>query len=235
MARKPASPQSPTGGIDLSFRPKSYSWPMGLEKHLLATVKGALRREELKQLLDAGRYDDIPDFLARSSLGEAERRAIGRIHPAFMGGEYLPDRAEREVEIARITIASVTRDVTSVYARTGRRRIRYRVVDEYEGETLAGRATRTSVRPLALGELLRFFDGAWPVLDVLAMNFDPSSTDPETIRAFVLEAHSPFYPDFGRLVLQRIEAWIACAAEIETDAAGLEGVAAPQPGPGVER
>lgn len=218
MTRKPAapaSPQPPTGGIDLAFRPRSYAWPMGLEKHLLATVKGAGRREELKHLLDDGRSEEIPDFLARSSLSESERRALGRIHPALMGGEYLPDRAGREVEIARITIASVTQDVTSVYARTGRHRIHYRVVDEYEGGTLTGRATRTSMRPLTLGELLRFFDGAWSILDVLAMNYDRSSTDPETIRAFVLEADSPFYPDFGRLVLQRVEAWIASAAEAE--------------------
>ena len=213
MARKPASPQSPTGGIDLAFRPRSYSWPFGLERHLLSTVKGAERREALRRLMASDRHDAIPDFLARSALSDEERRAIGRLHPAFMGGEYLPDRSEREVEIARIAIASVTGDVTSVYARQGKRRIRYRVVDEYEGGTLTGRAARTSVRPLTLGELVRFFDGAWSVLDALARNYDPSSTDPETIRAFVLEADSPFYPDFGRRGLQRIEAWIASAAE----------------------
>jgi hypothetical protein len=31
-----------------------------------------------------------------------------------MGGEYLPDRRETELEIARININSATRDVTSV-------------------------------------------------------------------------------------------------------------------------
>ena len=44
--------------------------------------------------------------------------------------EYLPDLMENEVAIARITIASITLDVTSVYARLGKNRIRYRVVDE---------------------------------------------------------------------------------------------------------
>jgi hypothetical protein len=34
-----------------------------------------------------------------------------------MGGEYLPDLIPNEVEIARITIASTTQDVTCVYAR----------------------------------------------------------------------------------------------------------------------
>lgn len=58
------------------------------------------------------------------------------MHPKFMGGEYLPDRNSGEVEIARITIASTTRDVTSVYAKRGKHRIYYRVVDEYNGDTL---------------------------------------------------------------------------------------------------
>lgn len=212
MARKPASPQSPTDGIDLAFRPRSYSWPFGLEQHLLATVKGAERREALRRLMASDRHDEIPDFLARSALGEAERRAIGRLHPALMGGEYLPDRSEREVEIARIEIASVTRDVTSVYARPGKRRIYYRVVDEYDGATLNGSGRRASKLPLTLGELARFLDAAWSVFDVLAMNFR-ADAEPAEVLAFVRRAESSFYPDFGRLVLQRIEAWIASAAE----------------------
>ena len=34
-----------------------------------------------------------------------------------MGGEYLPDCDLNEVEIARITMASTTQDVTCVYAK----------------------------------------------------------------------------------------------------------------------
>jgi hypothetical protein len=32
--------------------------------------------------------------------GERRRRALGRLHPSFMGGEYLPDRRDTEEEIA---------------------------------------------------------------------------------------------------------------------------------------
>lgn len=63
--------------------------------------------------------------------------------------------------IVRITIASVTQDVTCVYARRSKRRIHYRVVDEYENETLSGKTTRTSTHPLTLGELETFFNNAW--------------------------------------------------------------------------
>ena len=87
-----------------------------------------------------------------------------------MGGEYLPDQRRREVEIARITIASVTQDVTSIYARRTKHRIVYRVVDEYGGETLAEKNTRSSKQPLTLVQLADFFLGGWDLLQVLEMN-----------------------------------------------------------------
>src|SRR5690606_18550016 len=121
----------------------------------------------LQKLMESGELEKIPDFLIRSGLSESERRAIGRVHPAFMGGEYLPDLKKDEVEIARITIASVTQDVTSVLARRGRRRIHYRVVDEYGGETLSGQSSHTSTKPLTLDELEAFFNSAWSIFDVL--------------------------------------------------------------------
>jgi len=152
-------------GIDLSFRPTSYFWPLGLEKHLLARIKGAERKVALQRLIDVGRLDEVPDFLARSGLSDSDRAALGRLHPAFMGGEYLPDIKQEEVIIASITIASVTQDVTCVYARRGRSRIYYGVVDEYGGDTLSGKAFRTSTRPLTLGQLESFFNQAWSIFD----------------------------------------------------------------------
>jgi len=56
-----------------------------------------------------------------------------------MGGEYLPDRRETELEIARINIDSTTSDVTSVYTKAGKDRIRYRVVDEHQGDSRGDR------------------------------------------------------------------------------------------------
>ena len=104
------------------------------------------------------------------TLSDADRRALGRLHPSFMGGEYLPDRRDTEVEIARINIDSTTSDVTSIYAKAGKDRIRYRVVDEYNGYTLSEKCTRSSKRPLSLGELIEFLLAAWPLQEVLEMN-----------------------------------------------------------------
>jgi hypothetical protein len=47
----------------------------------------------------------------------------------------------------------------------GKDRNRYRVVDEYTGDTLSEKRTRSSKRPLSLGELIDFFLAAWPSTD----------------------------------------------------------------------
>ena len=196
-------------GIDLEYRPASYFWPLGLETHLLSRIKGAERKAALQRLIDAGRLDEIPDFLAQSALSADERRAIGRLHPAFMGGEYLPDMAQNEVIIARIVIASTTQDVTCVYARRGKHRIHYRVVDEYDGETLCGKATRTSTRPLTLGQLEGFFNGAWSIFRRAGDELRRRRVSPRPMLRFVVDVDSEFYPDIGALYEQRIRAWAA--------------------------
>src|SRR6266496_6494352 len=91
MSTQVTSPVPEVHGIDLVFRPPSYFWPLGLETHLLARIKGAERKAALQRLIATRRLDEIPNFLAQSALSEADRQALGRIHPAFMGGEYLPD------------------------------------------------------------------------------------------------------------------------------------------------
>lgn len=215
-------------GIDLAYRPSSYFWPLDLETHLLARIKGAERRAMLKAMIDAGRTDEIPHYLAESALDDDERQAIGRWHPAFLGGEYLPDMGREEVIIARITIASVTQDVTCVYARRGKRRIHYRVVDEYEGGTLSARSRRTSLRPLTLGQLETFFNGAWPLLSVLERNFADTGYDIDQILRFVVEVDSQFYPDLDALYEHRVRVWAAkCRQQLGLDQAeGVESLTA---------
>jgi hypothetical protein len=190
-------------GIDLSFRPKSYFWPLSAKTHLLATIKGAARRAEAERLIASGDIKQLDEFIAASKLSEEDRQMWGRIHPSFMGGEYLPDRADREIEIARITIASTTMDVTGVYARIVGKRIAYRVVDEYGGDTLSNKGVRTSLRPLSLGQLEQFFISAWRLDEVVKFN----ELDQAGAQAFVSPSSS-FYPQFSQLIRRRIKQWI---------------------------
>lgn len=139
--------------FDLSFRPDSYWSPDTLLRTPAANVKGTLRRRAIRDATD-------PETLG-ALLNEAsddERDALAREDPAFMGGEYLPDLEEGEVEIARVELLSVTRDVFSVRARPEGASIRYRIAGEYDGSFVF--EPETSEAPLSLGELVALLDGA---------------------------------------------------------------------------
>ena len=160
-----------SGKINLNYRPDTYFRPQKLERYLLSKVKGAVLRKNLRALFDAGRHAEVRSLLTAEGISLADRKALESFHPMFMGGNYLPDTEDGEVEIARISIKSTTYDVTCVYARPVDGAIHYRVVDEYGGETLQGETEARTDRPMTLGEFTDFFLGAWPLLKVLKMNF----------------------------------------------------------------
>lgn len=45
-------------------------------------------------------------------------------------------------------------------------------------------------------------------MDVLHYNFEGDGYSPEEIKAFVVDASSCFYAEFGALVHQRIDTWL---------------------------
>lgn len=194
--------------IDLKYRPHSYFWANEIGVQLSSEIKGAERKALFEFLVTHGRGNEIDELLSKPMLSNEERQGLGRFHPHFMGGEYLPDRSGEEVEIARITIASTTRDVTSVYASRGVKRIYYRVVDEYGGDTLIGTALRATIKPMTLGQLTDFFMSTWDLLNVLDFNFEDGGYSSEEIKAFVIDASSSFYAQFGQLIDARIDNWI---------------------------
>ena len=196
-----------TQSFDLDYRPRTYFWPHGLKPHPLSSIKGANRRRliarELAKDLDA----DIPPVLLQSALPDPLRQYLGSLHPSGMGGEYLPDLAPQEVEIARITIASTMQDVTCVYARQAGDAVAARVVDEYDGDTLSIKRGRRYPGPLSLGELTRFFLRRWNLLDVLHMNFEGEWHRSEDVLGF-FQANSDFYPEFDDLLRYRVRKWV---------------------------
>jgi len=69
----------------------------------LRNVKGRNRRQMIRDYHSRGFLPALSEDLLRDTLDEDTRRSLDRIHPSFMGGEYLPDYRADEVEIARIT------------------------------------------------------------------------------------------------------------------------------------
>lgn len=197
-----------TRGIDLKYRPNSYFWAREHHITLLSDIKGAERRKIYESALWGGNAHLIDPGLVEHALTAEDRTMQGRIHPNFMGGEYLPNQGAGEVEIARITIASTTQDVTSVYARRVGQRIHYRVVDEYSGGTLQGRSERTSLKPLTLKQLVDFFLGSWDLICCLDANFESDGYPRNEVHDFIVDAYSSFYPQFGSLINARVNDWL---------------------------
>lgn len=201
-----------TRGIDLKYRPASYFWARERGIPLISDIKGAERRKLYEMALEDGQTDLIDAGLIQHALLDAQRQSQGRIHPAFMGGEYLPNCRPGEVEIARITIASTTQDVTCVYARPVGRRIHYRVVDEYSGDTLDGLGRRTSTQPLSLRQLADFFIQSWDLMQCLDANFESHGYPRDEVHGFIVDASSSFYAEFGDLIHARVDEWLDTVA-----------------------
>lgn len=136
--------------FDLDFRPTTY-WAGAARAG--ANIKGTFRREMLQ---GAAALEGLPPELLAPSLGEDVRAEVGSWHPAFMGGEYLPDHEDNEVTIARVELESTTGDVIAVRARPMADGIGYRVVDEYETPFTC--SPTSSSKPLTLGELIGLID-----------------------------------------------------------------------------
>ena len=190
--------------IGLDYRPESYFGPVRLEDHIPSRIKGAMRRAWVRKAIESGSNAGTLGAIAESALSTHDRITQGRIHPALMGGEYLPDLESQEIEIARIHLNSTTGDVADLRARRDGDRIQYRVVDEYDGETLSEPSERSSTQPLTLGELSEFFLAAWGLREVLEMN--------ELSLRGALEFVNPsseFYPQFASLVELRIHEWLS--------------------------
>lgn len=186
--------------IDLEYKPKTYFSPQPLVTYLVEQVKNAAIRERLDLLLSEGRIEEIKQLLDDGGITTNSIRHLESIHPMLMGGNYLPNMDEGEVEIARIEIASTTHDVTCLFAKMDNGRIRFRVVDEYGGDTLNSPTEVTTDEPMNLKEMTEFFLSAWSLIEVLEMNFD-GQLDPAL--AF-FKAKSRFYPEFDELCRERV-------------------------------
>ena len=202
--------------INYDFQPISYWSPAANPLDAaLRNVKGRNRRETIRDFHAEGNLEALCDELLSDTLDEEVRDSIGRIHPSFMGGEYLPNYARREVEIARIELRSTTSDVISIRARPRGKRIEYLVCDEYASEFKLPQ--KTSSHPFSLLELICFLDtveqfkgeASWNqfgfVLSYNQCNLE-CGADLETLEDFT-RVGSDFYPDLGLHYASSIAEW----------------------------
>jgi len=196
--------------IDYTQRPHSYWDDQDVLSALLRNVKGTHRRQMITDYWRQGRVTELDEELLKDTLSSESRERLSRIHPSFMGGEYLPDYAPTEVEIARIQLASTLSDVISLRAARDPQGIRYRVVDEYEAEFSL--PFETSRQPLTLKRLIRFIErtGVPDLPGGLAFAYNEMNTESCTraqLRHFTTLS-SPIYPQLGQHFDRCFEAWV---------------------------
>lgn len=200
-------------GIDLDFTPKSYFTERDLGLAIPSDIMGRARRDMARRLATdpSADIDDVPPELLESVLTPVQREALGAIHPSLMGGEYLPPLRKGEVEIARISLQSVTADQISLRARRTEKGIEYAIVDEYDGGGAYDLRPRASAAPLSMRALVAMLDGAHEgggaVLCHLELNAD-TKEDAKRLLGFV-SVESDFYPELGRYYARRIGRWYA--------------------------
>ena len=196
--------------FQLNYRPESY-WDDNVNG--FTNIKGELRRQIIENAFREGNIDILPASIFSDKLSNEERKFTGSIHPAFMGGEYLPDYLDGEVEIVRVSLKSVTYDVYSIRAKKADDgRINYRMVDECESwdNEYFKLKPEITLKPFTFGELVSFInnvewnddDGACKGLTTRFrdMSFDPDSPvmrELEDLANFV-SVSSFFYPDLIR-------------------------------------
>lgn len=206
--------------FDFDFRPDYWEPAADPITELTRNVKGQLRRELItKTVSDRAGESEVHSDLLPDELDDPN--LLGRLHPWFMGGEYLPDYLPGELEIARIVLESTTMDVVSIRARPDGRLIRYRVVDEYPDigpfEVLHG--PTISARPLTFGELVRLIDNikpnpkAWD--DVTSQSYvefirDHNACDGCDLdrRARFVTVESSLYPQVDAFFEMRAQRWL---------------------------
>ncbi len=204
-------------GIDLSFRPASYLADQDPVSAIVQDIAGAHRRTVVREALTGadGGMCELDDTLLVDRLSNDQRIALGQIHPSLMGGEYLPERLAGEIEIARVTLDSTTRDVIRLSARRRRRGWVYRMVDEYD--TTFELAQQSSVRTLTLAQLVHLLDTAdGDMLDTaghgVVMCWPRSAhlngTDPGESADFV-SVSSEVYPQLAEYYERRLALWAA--------------------------
>ena len=130
--------------------------------------------------------------------------------PMGVVAEALPPCESGEVEIACLSIRSTTGDLVSVRARRVEGLIRYRAVDEYEGEEdLAPTQAERPLSLLELGQLLcsielgadgGLLQGLW------AEELDAGYPEDEAVDRVAVS--SPFYPSVSAEYVRLFQSWL---------------------------
>ncbi|MCL6474741.1 MAG: hypothetical protein K6U75_06785 [Firmicutes bacterium] len=186
--------------INQEYRPESY-FELPLRDQVMRNLGSSVLRlqiaSEIDRLLRENQLEYALELVMNAAMKEPQ---LEQVHPAFMGGMYLPELEPGEVEVARIILHSTTSDTYAVYAKPQGASVRLRLVDEYGGECLLGEVEQLVEQPMTQREIVDWVI-ACCALDELAFQFDG---DVEATLQFI-SATSPVYPQFEALLKRRLQ------------------------------
>ena len=208
--------------FDLNFSPDSYFENLDLKQKSGSKILGEVRRSNaVKKKMRQTFLEPYPPELVGRPLNKYIRTMRSKMHPDFMGGEYLPNVDSNESEICRIVLSTTTMDVISVRANIENGVINYRVCDEDEeifGYVLKHNASQ---KPLAMSLLVENIDtcvineihedediyfGTGLVHHFLKSSVD-DGLDREVVSNFV-KVESAFYPKLNEYYENQQSIWI---------------------------
>lgn len=216
--------------INFDFRPSAYFADHSPIEAIVQNIKGQNRREMARDFIAGDMpkdFGEIDDRYLQDTIDDQSRVELGRINPAFMGGEYLPDYSPGEVEIARVVLQSSTQDVYSFRVRQSRpgTRYRYRLVDEYD--EIFHLRPASSTRPLSLRQLIKMIDSvSSDGLDTMGYPFvegfvawQLESSESVWDATHFVHVESSGYPDLESYYAMRLHDWATqiCEAREESE------------------
>jgi hypothetical protein len=172
----------------------------------MSTIKGEERRKDVQKILESGCINELQEWLTSSAITDEERSIMERVHPRFMGGEYLPDLKPGEVEIARIVMQSTLQDVISFRAQLTDKSIRYSIVADYDHEAHFDCEPQESTEPLTMGEMISMIDHMGFIDEHRYFHVEDGN-DPEDMVDF-FSVFSAFYPELSAYFEKEALEWV---------------------------
>jgi hypothetical protein len=191
----------------------------------LLTVKGTYKRKIFEGACRLGEYDQLEKIMKNISISRTELKRWAGSHSDNynVDYEYLPNYLLGEVEIARIESdtgrPSSTYYTTCIRARRVGKKIKYRIVDDYDTWDDIEFSPRESIQPLSLGELVALIDGAYYAsgeFHGLATAFAINNYDADQELDDILAAtgiSSTFYGQLSVHYEHAIRSWYETAAQ----------------------
>jgi hypothetical protein len=199
--------------FDPNYRPNSYWKATDPLQAVLEGIAGTARRNLIKAYWEAGGMEHLDDKILKNMLTEKERDELGRMHPYFLGGEFLSMNLPGEVCVVRIELQSTTFDVIELRARPlPDNTIGLRWSDEYQTEF---HAPYSSIQqPFSFTELVSFINNSYseespePITTAyLSIQTEPGELEQLEFYTKFITFSSDFYPPLSHWATAEVTKW----------------------------